>query len=575
MIGGPRFYERAEIKDAIAYLQAIDNPYDAVSLTRIANKPRRGVGDTSLARLQALADGEGISLWEALGRAEEAGLATASLRAVQSFRSLLQSLMAQAQELSIAGLVERVIERTEYREFLLAGLPKWEAEGKIENLEELVGVAREYEEAAEEPSLSSFLQEISLYSDQDALRDDEERRPGDADDPAQREGPRVPRRLHARDGGGDLPALALDRGELARGGAAPLLRRHDAGEGAADDAARDAPLALRPHRREPAVALPRRAARGGRRARAAARRRRGPATATPGAPRETAPRADVPSLSTGDAVRHQTLGAGHRDADRAGRRRDGALRGRGRAAADARVRAARGRGIAAAHARGVAADAHRHPCYLSRAPAPCVGQRAPGGVHVHHLVVGIVLALVAGMLDIALRPGGFGREVLAFVFGAGAAFILDEFALSVHLRDVYWTSEGRSSIEVSLMWVLLGALLLVGISPFGIHDSSEGPRIVGFTVVAVSIVLSVVTCLKGKLTLGLLSIFLPPVGLAAAMRLARPGSVWASVFYRDDPGKQLRGHPNPWTPPPRERSAPPIGARPPRRGPPPPFLHHP
>ena len=173
VIGGPRFYERAEIKDAIAYLQAIDNPYDGVSLSRIANKPRRGVGDTSLTRLQALADGEGISLWEAVGRAEEAGLATASLRAVQGWRTLLQSLMAQALELSIAGLLEAIVERTGYPEFLLTTLPKWEAEGKIENLEELVGVAREYEENATEPSLSAFLQEISLYSDQDALRDDE------------------------------------------------------------------------------------------------------------------------------------------------------------------------------------------------------------------------------------------------------------------------------------------------------------------------------------------------------------------------------------------------------------------
>jgi DNA helicase-2/ATP-dependent DNA helicase PcrA len=173
VIGGPRFYERAEIKDAIAYLQAIDNPFDSVSLTRIANRPRRGVGNTSLARLEALADGEGISLWEAVGRAEEAGLATASLKAVQQWRSLIQSLAAQAQELSIAGLLETVIERTGYPEHLLATLPKWEAEGKIENLEELVGVAREYEENAQEPSLSSFLQEISLYSDQDAMRGDE------------------------------------------------------------------------------------------------------------------------------------------------------------------------------------------------------------------------------------------------------------------------------------------------------------------------------------------------------------------------------------------------------------------
>src|SRR5439155_26437077 len=157
-----------------------------------------------------------------------------------------------------------------------------------------------------------------------------------------------------------------------------------------------------------------------------------------------------------------------------------------------------------------------------------------GDVHVHHLVIGIVLALVAGMLEIALQPGQSGRELFAVIFGAGAAFILDEFALSVHMRDVYWTSAGRSSIEVSLMWVLLGALLLVGLTPFGIHDSSEGPRIVRFVVVALSIVLSVVTCLKGKLTLGLVSIFLPPVGLVAAIRLARPGSVWAQLFYDDE-----------------------------------------
>jgi DNA helicase-2/ATP-dependent DNA helicase PcrA len=173
VIGGPRFYERAEIKDAIAYLQAIDNPFDGVSLTRIANKPRRGVGDTSIAKLQALADGEGISLWEAVGRAEEAGLATASLKAVQGWRTLLQSLMSRAQELSVSALLEEVVARTEYPEFLLSTLPKWEAEGKIENLEELVGVGREYEASAEEPSLSTFLQEISLYSDQDALRDGE------------------------------------------------------------------------------------------------------------------------------------------------------------------------------------------------------------------------------------------------------------------------------------------------------------------------------------------------------------------------------------------------------------------
>jgi hypothetical protein len=109
--------------------------------------------------------------------------------------------------------------------------------------------------------------------------------------------------------------------------------------------------------------------------------------------------------------------------------------------------------------------------------------------------------------------------------------VLDEFALSLHLRDVYWTPEGRRSVEVSVIWTLLGLLLLTGISPFGIHDRTEIPRIIGFAVVTVAIVLSIITCLKGKLTLGLLSIFLPPVGLVSATRLARPGSIWAQLFY--------------------------------------------
>jgi DNA helicase-2/ATP-dependent DNA helicase PcrA len=172
VLGGLRFYERAEIRDALAYLRVIDNPADAVSLVRSANRPRRGVGETSLRRLQALAESRGITLWEALGRAEEAGLATASLRAVVGWRSLLQSLMADALELPIAALLEKVIERTEYFPYLLSTLPKWEAEGKIENLEELVGVAREYAEVSPDPSLSNFLQEISLFSDQDALTEE-------------------------------------------------------------------------------------------------------------------------------------------------------------------------------------------------------------------------------------------------------------------------------------------------------------------------------------------------------------------------------------------------------------------
>jgi len=169
VIGGPRFYERAEVKDVVAYLQTIDNPYDAVSLQRIANRPRRGIGDASLARLQTYADAQGISLWEALGHAEPAGIAAAPLRAVGQLHSLLQSLQAGALELEVPEVIERVLERSGYLDALRAERTI-EAEGRIENLQELVSAAQEYQATAAEPSLSGFLQEISLYSDQDAIR---------------------------------------------------------------------------------------------------------------------------------------------------------------------------------------------------------------------------------------------------------------------------------------------------------------------------------------------------------------------------------------------------------------------
>src|SRR6266576_1895316 len=172
VIGGPRFYERAEIKDAIAYLQAIDNPYDAVSLQRVANRPRRGIGDSSLARLQTWADAQGRSLWEAMEFAEDAGVGAAPLRAVQGFRTLMQSLQSGALEFPVSELLERTLERSGYVEALEAERTI-EALGRLENLQELVGVAREYQETAEEPSLSHFLQEISLFSDQDSIRGEE------------------------------------------------------------------------------------------------------------------------------------------------------------------------------------------------------------------------------------------------------------------------------------------------------------------------------------------------------------------------------------------------------------------
>ncbi len=172
VIGGPRFYERAEVKDLVAYLQVIDNPADAVSLDRIANRPRRGIGGSSLERLRNYADLQGLTLFEALAHADEAGLAAAPLRAVKAFVTLIQSLQSQAQELTVPDLVEQVLERSGYLESLEAERTV-EAQGRMENLQELVGVAREYQFSAEEPSLSHFLQEISLYSDQDAISEEQ------------------------------------------------------------------------------------------------------------------------------------------------------------------------------------------------------------------------------------------------------------------------------------------------------------------------------------------------------------------------------------------------------------------
>jgi DNA helicase-2/ATP-dependent DNA helicase PcrA len=169
VIGGPRFYERAEIKDLIAYLQVLDNPYDAVSLIRIATRPRRGIGDSTLARLATWADQREISLWEATAEAENAGVGAAPQKALKSFRGTIESLMSAAMELEVPELIEEVLQRSGYMESLEAERTI-EAQGRIENLQELVSVAREWREQTEDATLSAFLQEVSLYSDQDAIR---------------------------------------------------------------------------------------------------------------------------------------------------------------------------------------------------------------------------------------------------------------------------------------------------------------------------------------------------------------------------------------------------------------------
>jgi superfamily I DNA/RNA helicase len=171
VIGGPRFYERAEIKDAIAYLAVLNNSTDAVSLMRIANRPRRGIGDTSIQRLVVHADALGISLWDAMSDPEAAGVAAASARAIRGFRSMMESLMASAQELEVDAMVRAVLERSGTLEAYEAERTI-EARGRIENLEELVGSAQEFRARVEDPTLAGFLEEVQLQSDQDTLASD-------------------------------------------------------------------------------------------------------------------------------------------------------------------------------------------------------------------------------------------------------------------------------------------------------------------------------------------------------------------------------------------------------------------
>ena len=171
VIGGPRFYERAEIRDATAYLSVLVNPQDATSLLRIANRPRRGIGDTSIQRLVTRAENTGRTLFAAMADPEAAGVAPASSRAIRSFHSTMESLMALSQELPADELLERVLEKTGTLDALEAERTI-EARGRIENLQELVGVAREYRQQTADASLAGFLQDIALVSDQDTIRDE-------------------------------------------------------------------------------------------------------------------------------------------------------------------------------------------------------------------------------------------------------------------------------------------------------------------------------------------------------------------------------------------------------------------
>jgi hypothetical protein len=159
-----------------------------------------------------------------------------------------------------------------------------------------------------------------------------------------------------------------------------------------------------------------------------------------------------------------------------------------------------------------------------------------GGVHLHHEVYGIFLLLGTGTVLLTYRPSGAWLSVVAVVFGVGAALTLDEFALWLHLEDVYWSREGRSSIDAVLLALVVGGLLLVGANPFD-TDELDGEVPVAVTVV-VDLAFALVAILKGRAVLGVVGVFVPVVALVGAVRLARPRSYWARLRY--PPGSARR-----------------------------------
>ena len=172
VIGGPKFYERAEVKDAIAYLTFLVNPRDATAFTRIANSPKRGIGQTSMSRVLGYANDLGIDVWDA-ARGEVPGLTKAARNALGRFMDAMETLKAKAAENGpVAQLLDALLHETGYLDALHAERTI-EAQGRVENLQELVSAAAQYDINAENGSLEEYLQQTSLFADADNIRDDE------------------------------------------------------------------------------------------------------------------------------------------------------------------------------------------------------------------------------------------------------------------------------------------------------------------------------------------------------------------------------------------------------------------
>jgi DNA helicase II / ATP-dependent DNA helicase PcrA len=174
VVGGIKFYERKEIKDLLAYLRLIVNPHDDLSLSRIINVPRRGVGAASLEKIQNYAAQNGISMFEALLEMEHIGLSKRTLKPLETFVGFVRELHAMIEYLSAVEMTEEVLQRSGYREELKKE-KTIEAASRLENIDEFLSVAQEFEKRNEDKTLISFLTDLALISDVDQLDEEEEK----------------------------------------------------------------------------------------------------------------------------------------------------------------------------------------------------------------------------------------------------------------------------------------------------------------------------------------------------------------------------------------------------------------
>jgi hypothetical protein len=163
-----------------------------------------------------------------------------------------------------------------------------------------------------------------------------------------------------------------------------------------------------------------------------------------------------------------------------------------------------------------------------------------GGVHLHHLVFGIVTMMIAGTVGFALVGESPWFEVCALAFGIGVGLTIDEFALWVHLDDVYWAEEGRRSIDATVVAALAMALLVFGVRPFEIDSDSPGLLILSLTLAAFNFTVAGICFLKDRILHGIVGFFILPIGIYGAMRLGKPTSAWARRRYGERrPVKQV------------------------------------